>query len=285
MKTLSNTLIVAFLLFTGGLLIACSVERVVVEPAGDQEEAQTETPAEEKISAAESGRITYFRDCMVCHGAGGEGVENLGKSLTSNQFIAGVDDAAVAEFIATGRDASHPLNTTGVDMLPYGGQEAFPDEVMDNLVAYLRVLSITETTITPRPSDQEEPTPASAAEVQPVDEPGEELSEEVKEQAISIMLRARPKCFTCHRIGERGNKSGPGPDLSNIGLVAQTRVPELNARKYLEQAILDPGVYVVPDCPAGPCVDAMPKDYDKQLNEEKLEAVVQYLLSLQSTEK
>jgi disulfide bond formation protein DsbB len=43
-------------------------------------------------------------------------------------------------FLQTGRPASDPLNTTGVDMPPRGGNPAFSDNDLKNIVAYLRTI-------------------------------------------------------------------------------------------------------------------------------------------------
>ncbi|MCP5016361.1 MAG: hypothetical protein GY938_13985 [Ketobacter sp.] len=75
-------------------------------------------------------------------------------------------------------------------------------------------------------------------------------SPSICKQAVLLMLRPQPKYFTCHSIDQLGNNGGPGPQLNNIGTVAVTRIPGLSAREYSEQSIVDPGAYIVPECPA-----------------------------------
>jgi len=103
------------------------------------EESEAE-PAEEAVAQgdAESGQKLYMATCSACHGPAGEGVEGLGKDMTTSEFIAGLSDAELIEFIKVGRDPSDPLNTTGVAMLPKGGNPALTDEQMVDIVTYMR---------------------------------------------------------------------------------------------------------------------------------------------------
>ena len=81
-----------------------------------------------------------FTACSACHGPRGEGVPGLGKDLETSKFVASKTDAELVAFIKAGRPASDPLNTTGVDMPPKGGNPALSDEDLYNIVAYIRTL-------------------------------------------------------------------------------------------------------------------------------------------------
>jgi disulfide bond formation protein DsbB len=81
-----------------------------------------------------------FVTCAACHGPKGEGVEGLGKDMTASEFIAGKSDDELVEFIKVGRAPDDPLNTTGVAMLPKGGNPALSDEDLYDIVAYIRTL-------------------------------------------------------------------------------------------------------------------------------------------------
>jgi disulfide bond formation protein DsbB len=81
-----------------------------------------------------------FVTCAACHGPEGEGVEGLGKDMTASEFIAGKTDDELVEFIKVGRAPDDPLNTTGVAMLPKGGNPALTDEDLYDIVAYIRTL-------------------------------------------------------------------------------------------------------------------------------------------------
>mgnify|MGYP003573475512 CR=1 FL=1 len=81
-----------------------------------------------------------FVTCAACHGPQGEGVEGLGKDMTTSEFIAGKSDDELVEFIKVGRAPDDPLNTTGVAMLPKGGNPSLSDEDLYDIVAYIHTL-------------------------------------------------------------------------------------------------------------------------------------------------
>lgn len=110
---------------------------------GAQAPAQSEAPAAEEVAAvpagdAAVGETTYNQICIACHGPGGTGVEGLGKPLTTSEFVAGLSDGELHDFIMRGRDVSDPANTTGVAMPPKGGNPALDDEDIYNVVAFIR---------------------------------------------------------------------------------------------------------------------------------------------------
>ena len=79
--------------------------------------------------------------CAACHGPDARGLPNLGKDLVESEFIAGLTDEALLEFIKTGRPIWDPLNTTGLDMPGKGGNPAMTDEDILAIIAYVRSLS------------------------------------------------------------------------------------------------------------------------------------------------
>lgn len=87
------------------------------------------------------GQKIYNANCALCHGQGGVGKPALGKDLRQNDFIGGLTDDEVVEFLKEGRRANHPLNERGVDMPPRGGNPGLSDENLHQVVAYLRGLS------------------------------------------------------------------------------------------------------------------------------------------------
>ena len=95
----------------------------------------TPTPRGEAAAGQE-----LFVTCAACHGPGGEGVPNLGKDMTASEFIAGKTDDELVEFIKVGRAPDDPLNTTGVAMLPKGGNPALTDDDLYDIVAFIRTL-------------------------------------------------------------------------------------------------------------------------------------------------
>lgn len=123
-------------------------------------------------------------------------------------------------------------------------------------------------TATPTP-DPNQPTPTIAPTATPRPVQGEDAEE--------ILLNSG--CGACHAIGQLGEAGKVGPDLSNIGNIARERVADLSAEAYLQQSILEPNAYIVPDCPNGPCLaNIMPQDYGERLTSAQVDMLVTYLL-------
>lgn len=100
--------------------------------------AQTEqAPAQASKGDAAAGK-QLFSTCAACHGPAGEGIQGLGKDMTTSQFIAGKTDDELVAFIKVGRSTSDPLNTTKIDMPPKGGNPALSDDDLYNIVAFIR---------------------------------------------------------------------------------------------------------------------------------------------------
>ena len=83
---------------------------------------------------------SLFVGCSACHGPDGQGVPNLGKPLVGSEFVDSLTDNELVDFIKTGRPIWDPLNTTGVDMPPKGGNPTLTDEHILAIVTYLRSL-------------------------------------------------------------------------------------------------------------------------------------------------
>jgi disulfide bond formation protein DsbB len=101
--------------------------------------AEAEKYASLKGDAA-AGKTKFESTCAACHGPDAKGIAGLGKDLTTSEFAKDLPDAEFIYFITQGRPASHPLNTTGVDMPPRGGNPAFTDQDLADIVAYVRTL-------------------------------------------------------------------------------------------------------------------------------------------------
>lgn len=93
-----------------------------------------------KKNNVEQGQALYQRTCAICHGAGADGMPGLGKGLKSNRFVAQRSETELVEFFKVGRRASDPLNETGVNMPPRGGNQALTDDDLAAIAAYLKTL-------------------------------------------------------------------------------------------------------------------------------------------------
>jgi disulfide bond formation protein DsbB len=126
------------LLALGAILIAACGSGAPVEPT------RAMTPGAEKYISltgdATNGKTKFTGTCSACHGPDGKGIAGLGKDLTTSPFAIGLADAELINFVATGRDATDVLNTTGIQMPPKGGNPALTEQDLADIVAYLRTL-------------------------------------------------------------------------------------------------------------------------------------------------
>jgi mono/diheme cytochrome c family protein len=91
-------------------------------------------------AAVAAGEKVYQQTCATCHGRDAKGLPNLGRSLQANEFVADHRDGELVAFLMEGRRATDPLNTTGIDMPPRGGNPMLTQADMEHVVAFLRTL-------------------------------------------------------------------------------------------------------------------------------------------------
>ena len=121
-------------------LVACGGGGSSAPAGGEAAAPAQQEPVEVSLGDAEAGKGQYDMICIACHGPGGEGIEGLGKPFTTSTFLTEKSDVEMVEFIKIGRPSSDPLNTTGVDMPPKGGNPALTDEQILDIIAYVRTL-------------------------------------------------------------------------------------------------------------------------------------------------
>ncbi|MDP6822021.1 MAG: c-type cytochrome [Dehalococcoidia bacterium] len=80
---------------------------------------------------------TKYGSCLTCHGADGRGVAGLGKDLIENEFMDGLSEAELVEFIKVGRGPSDAGNTTGIAMPAKGGNPSLSDDDIVAIIAYI----------------------------------------------------------------------------------------------------------------------------------------------------
>ncbi len=97
------------------------------------------TAADYDPELAARGQV-LFAQCAACHGADARGLPNLGKNLVDSEFLHSLTDEELVAFIKTGRPMWDPLNTTGIDMPPKGGNPALTDEDIMAIIAYIHSL-------------------------------------------------------------------------------------------------------------------------------------------------
>lgn len=109
------------------------------------------------------GRKLFLGTCMSCHGVHGEGLPGQGKSLIANEFVGGLSDAKLLDFVKGGRPPWDPLNTTKVQMPPRGGNPMLTDDDLRDVIAYLRTLQPKPDAAAVKSGDAASSSPAVAA--------------------------------------------------------------------------------------------------------------------------
>ena len=129
--------------FSHSLLIPLFLLSMLVAACGgggDSAASEAEEAAPVSLGDPDAGKEQYDMLCIACHGPGGEGIEGLGMPFTTSDFLREKNDEEMVEFITVGRSMSDPLNTTGVDMPPKGGNPALSEEQILDIIAYVRTL-------------------------------------------------------------------------------------------------------------------------------------------------
>ncbi|MHC4948043.1 MAG: cytochrome c oxidase subunit 3 [Planctomycetota bacterium] len=105
--------------------------------AGADALAADAAPAEHVVDL-DNGKALWTATCRSCHGAAGEGVAGQGKDIRGAAFVAERTDAEMLAFFAIGRQADDPLNTTGIQMPPRGGNPLLDDGDLLDILALVR---------------------------------------------------------------------------------------------------------------------------------------------------
>lgn len=113
------------------MLIVMLVVAVLLSACGSGEAYSTEMVAE--------GAELYISNCSSCHGPDAKGLEGKGVDLTNNEFIQSLpDDFDLLNYVFDGRAMDDPLNSTGIEMPPGGGNPAIKSDDVYAIIAYLR---------------------------------------------------------------------------------------------------------------------------------------------------
>ena len=98
---------------------------------------------------------------------------------------------------------------------------------------------------------------------------GEELY-----NSTSIGAASSPGCITCHSL-EEGIRI-VGPSHAGLGFRADTVVADQTAAEYLKESIINPDAHVTEGFAPG----TMYGNYDNELADEQIDALVAYMLTL-----
>ncbi len=177
-----NVPLAPFLAFFGGIALILAA-LLVSTPASVRTGAGTATPVvaishtaapasatPQQVALASSsaldpqkvaaGEKIFQSVCFACHGFNAKGIPGLGKPLIGSQFFNSHTDDEMVAFLQVGRPVTDPLNTTGVQMPPRGGNASLTDDDLRNVIAYIRSLNLPSgTTVAAAPtSTTPEPT-------------------------------------------------------------------------------------------------------------------------------
>lgn len=133
-----------------------------------------------------------------------------------------------------------------------------------------------------------QPTPTPPPQPTVATKPTSTPRPQVNMQVVRAAMK-KSGCGSCHVIPGIPKATGNiGPDLSHMATLAEQRIADPNYTghaktpiDYIRESIVDADVYVVPECPTGPCqAGQMPPTLVQILSEQELEAIVQYLATL-----
>ena len=104
--------------------------------------------------------------------------------------------------------------------------------------------------------------------------------EEAAPEVAAIFVKAA--CIGCHVIPGVPNAAGQiGPNLTNIGVTAATRIEGYSSEEYIRESLLEPNKFIAPQCPTGPCLpNLMVQNLGDILTSQELDTVVAYLTTL-----
>ena len=230
----------------------------------------TEVVASIDPALVSQGENIFATTCSACHGLNARGIPGLGKDLVDSQFVHGLTDDALLQFIVTGRDTSDPLNTTGIPMPPRGGNPSLTDDQLHAVIAYLRSESAS---ISAQAAPAEAP---AVVQVAPTATPAAPLAPPVLPTSIPVTpptFTAQSafiwSCAGCHGADGTGNE----PFASGF----------MESDLLTDRAALL-AFLVAAHPPVNPLVEFPhpPMGGYPQLTDEQLEALTDYVISLRA---
>lgn len=87
-----------------------------------------------------TGAKLFVSYCSACHGPDAKGIKGLGRDLTHNEWVQGLNDKELLDYVNAGRAVDDPRNVSGVPMPPKGGNPALKDEEIMHIIAHIRTL-------------------------------------------------------------------------------------------------------------------------------------------------
>ena len=255
-----------------GLLVFIALLTLVLLVALDEGERMETFDQAYLARSVEDGAALFESSCIGCHGVQGKGIPGIAPALNDYTFFAnrlkeigfsGSLQSFVEGTIAAGRPVK---SANWPAAMPTWGQ-AYGGPLRDDQIKDLTNFVL---------NWQAE---AVATGVAPTPGPGEVSGDPVEHgQALFVSYG----CAACHKIeGLEAAIGQVGPEMTHLATVAADRVAGQAPEEYIRNSIANPGAYLVPECPLGPCADVMPKDFGTRLAQQELDDIVTFLLTLE----
>ncbi len=260
----------------GTVLIAVTSVILIIY-ALNEPQRMARAAEEQQAQSIEVGAGLFEINCSGCHGLKGEGVPGLAPPLNDRHFFTNrlkevgwpgsledyiISTVAGGRLVSTRPDQYVGNTPLGQPAMPawseeYGGPLR-PDQIRDiaQFIMNWEATALGQVQI----------------EVPPTPTPGpEEAADPVARGRTVFNERG---CGGCHTID--GLSAGiVGPNLTQIGMVAETRMPGASAADYLRQSILDPNAFVVEGFPS----NVMPQNFGELITPEQLDDLIAFLLA------
>ena len=254
------------------LVLATSVVLIVI--GLNEEERMAEFAKAQEAQSIEIGATLFEANCSGCHGPQGEGIVGLCPPLNDAHFFtnrlgevgwSGSLEDYIVSTVASGRMSStrpgefvgqgNPAMPAWSDQ--YGGP--LREDQVRSIAAF--VMNWEATAIEGVTLEQlSTPTPSV-----------EELADPV---ARGRQVYLDNGCGGCHTI--EGLSAGTvGPNLTEIGVVAATRIEGVSASEYMLESILFPNAFIVDGYPE----NVMLQTFADSLDDQQLEDLTEFLLA------
>lgn len=255
-----------------GIVLVVLASVILIIYGLNEEDRMARAAEEQQAQAIEVGANLFETNCTGCHGAKGEGIPGLCPPLNDRNFFtnrltevgwSGSFEDYIVSTVSSGR-----LNSTRPDQYAGQGKPAMPawseayggplreDQIRDlaKFILNWEATALEQVSLEPLPT----PTPSA-----------EELTDPVA-RGQKVFLDSG--CGGCHTI--EGLSTGTvGPNLTQIGTVAGTRIPGTSAQDYIRESVLNPSAFVVEGFPD----NVMPKNFGTLLSQEKLDDLFAFL--------
>jgi mono/diheme cytochrome c family protein len=257
-----------------GIILVTLTTVIMIVYGLNEEDRMAESSTSQQAAAIEVGAGLFENNCSGCHGLKGEGILGLCPPLNDRNFFTNrLDDVgwsgSLEDYIVSTVSGGRATSTRpdqfagqGNPAMPawsdqYGGPLR-PDQIKDIAAFILNWEStamqevVIEALATPTPSPEELTDPVARGQKVYLDN----------------------GCGGCHTID--GLTAGTvGPNQTNIGSVAERRIPGMSAEDYILESIMHPSAFVVEGYPD----NVMLKNYAELIEPDQLNDLVAFLLA------